>query len=93
MGKPLGRLSGSERVKPEEYAMGKREWSRREAVRHRCVKAQAQSENWGGRVNQFSNGRLTVSDPCFFVGPVYSAAAPKKMRLTLPLVKLKMMPP
>jgi hypothetical protein len=33
------------------------------------------------------------SDPCFFVGPVYSAAAPKKMRLTLPLVKSKMMPP
>ena len=28
-----------------------------------------------------------------FVGPVYSAAAPKKMRLTLPSVKLKMMPP
>jgi hypothetical protein len=29
--------------------------------------------------------------PC--LGPVYSAAAPKKMRLTLPLVKSKMMPP
>ena len=29
----------------------------------------------------------------FFVGPLYSAAAPKKMRLTLPFVKSKMMPP
>lgn len=28
-----------------------------------------------------------------FVGPVYSAAAPKKIRLTLPFVKSKMMPP
>ena len=29
----------------------------------------------------------------FFVEPAYSAAAPKKMRLTLPSVKSKMMPP
>ena len=24
-----------------------------QAVRHRCAKAQAESENWGDRVNQF----------------------------------------
>jgi hypothetical protein len=31
--------------------------------------------------------------PHFSFGTIYSAAAPKKMRLTLPSVKLKMMPP
>jgi hypothetical protein len=48
--------------------------------RHRC----------NDSTNHDSEAKCLDSDPCFFVGPVYSAAAAKKMRLTLPLVKLKM---
>jgi hypothetical protein len=45
---------------PEGERMGIREWSRREAVRHRCAKAQAESENWGGRVNQLSGDDVGI---------------------------------
>jgi hypothetical protein len=45
---------------PEGERMGIREWSRREAVRHRCAKAQAESENWGGRVNQFGGDDVGI---------------------------------
>jgi hypothetical protein len=48
------------RVAAATERMGIREWSRREAVRHRCAKAQAESENWGGRVNQLSGDDVGI---------------------------------